>query len=83
MTSALKEKLSLPTFRTEKLMISTFGATGSELKDIEVVQLKIKCVGGEGFVYLEALVIPQICAPLPNQRPKFAKSKYKHLDNLF
>ena len=81
-TSSLKEKLKLAVLRTKKLMISTFGATGSEMKKIEVVQLKINCLGDGGYVYLEVLVIPQFCAPLPNQRPKTVKSLYKHLDRL-
>ena len=34
-------------------------------------------------MYLEVLVIPQICTTLPNQRPEFVKSLYKHFDNLF
>ena len=42
MTAALKEKLKLSVFRTEKLIISTFGAGRSEVTEIEIVQLKIK-----------------------------------------
>ena len=82
MTSALKERLQLPIFRTERLMVKAFGGHESYFKEIEVVQLKIKTYGG-GSVYIEALVIPIVCSPLPNQRPKSVKLQYEHIKNLF
>ena len=83
-TDNLVKRLKLPVIRKERLTISTFGSAECSAKDIDVVQLKVKStLSFQNFVYVEALVIPIICTPIPNQRPKTVKSQYKHLENLF
>ena len=35
-----QHRLNLPTIRTEKLVIQTFGNSDSELKDVDIVQFE-------------------------------------------
>ena len=42
----------------------------------------MRCQYGNS-IFIEALVVPVVCAPLPDQRPKFAKFHYPHLKKLF
>ena len=38
-------------------MISTFGSVESKVKDIDVVQQRVKSVFNDGFIYIEMSVI--------------------------
>ena len=82
-TDALRRKLKLPTIRSERLMMSTFGMEDSDIKTMDVVQVKVKSLSNSGYIYFEALVTPVICVPLSNQRLKVAKTQYKHLEPLY
>ena len=82
-TDDLRKKLKMKTLRSERLVVSTFGTDGSDVKQMDVVQLKVKTLTEACYIHVEALVVPVICAPLHNQRPKLAKSQYAHLENLF
>ena len=74
-TKSLKEKLKLTTLRTERSIVRGFGGHETRFQEIDVVQLRAKCSDGSS-VYIEALVVPSVCAPLPNQYPKAAKIHY-------
>ena len=69
-TESLRENLRLRTVRTERLIIKTFE---SNMNDIE----------GNGFIHLELLLVPFICSPISGQCPKFVKSQYVHLRDLY
>ena len=77
------EKLNLIPIRKESLMLSTFGPAESNLNMLDVMQLKIKARNDTGFVFVETLVIPTICASITNQQPKVVKSQFRHLENLY
>ena len=59
--------LQLKAIRVEKV-IKTFGQVeNSEVKELDVIQLKIKNKGDARFTFVEALCVPTICSPLTNQ----------------
>ena len=78
----LKNKLNLRPIRKEKIVLKTFGNTKSELKSLDVCQLKIKHRTGESHTFIEALCIPTICSAIKNQNTKFAKENYEHLIDI-
>ena len=76
----LKEILNLKTLRTEKLNLKTFGNEKPSMKLFDVVKIKLN--GTEKDFVLEALVVPQICAPITNQMVTQVSQNYPHLKNL-
>ena len=76
----LKEILNLKTLRTEKLNLKTFGNEKPSMKLFDVVKIKLN--GTEKDFVLEALVAPQICAPITNQMVTQVSQNYPHLKNL-
>ena len=60
----------------------TFGCKESRAENVDIVQLKIKGKDDSSVIYVEAICIPEICAPLKNQNFNSASKKYKHLINL-
>ena len=45
-TEELREKLSLPTIREERIILNTFGEEESKACEVDVVQLKFTCYNG-------------------------------------
>ena len=81
-TNELREALHLPSIRTENLIIQTFGNKNSNVERVDVVQMKIKGKNSPNYVYVEAICVPTICAPLKNQKLDMNAKDYKHLVNL-
>ena len=67
-------------FRTEKLILKTFGNHRPSAKLF--VAAKIKLNGMEKDFVIEALVVPQICSPITNQMVTRVSQNYPHLKNL-
>ena len=82
-TSDLKERLRLDVLRKERVVINTFEGMGTEVRDIDVVRVKVLNRRRDIYVAVELLVVPSICSPLSNQRTKLAKARYEHLKNLY
>ena len=84
-TESLCSRLNLKKIRTENLVIHTFGNTRSESRNVDVVQLKIRARGTRNHdVYIEALSIPVICAPIHNENVDVSSAikDCKHLKGL-
>ena len=77
----MKSKLNLEVISTELIVIKVFGNTGAELKNADVVNLKVS--GLKEPIFVEALVIPEICNSLTNQCSKTViQENYPHLQGL-
>ena len=64
----VRHALKLKAIRVEKVVIKTFGQVeNSEVKELDVVQLKTKNKGDTRFTFVEALCVPTTCSPLTNQ----------------
>ena len=63
-TEILKSKLNLQVIRTECIAIELFGNTDTKLKNVDVVNLKVS--GLKEPIFVEALVMPEICDSLTN-----------------
>ena len=80
-TRALRDKLQLPTIRTDKVLIKEFGNDKGTLKKCDLVQLAVR--GEDNLtIYIFAYVVDVICSPLSNQVIQFAQNTYPHLRNL-
>ena len=68
-------------FRTEeilKLLVSDEGV----LRELDIVQICVKGKLKTKNTYIEALCIPFICSPIPNQNIDFSENSTKHLSSL-
>ena len=63
---------NLPIIRVLKVVIQTFGHNESKLKNVDIVQMKIKGKSNNYSVYVEAICVPEICSLLKNQNIEFA-----------
>ena len=82
-TERARNKLSLFTMRTEKLLIKTFGCKNEQLKECGLVQFYVKGLGvGSSTVQMTAHVVPLICSPLKDQAVQVAQESYEHLVDL-
>ena len=80
-TESLKSKLNLQVIRTKRIVIKVFGNTDAALKNVDVVNLKVS--GLKEPIFVEALVIPEICNSLTNQCSKTViQENYPHLQGL-
>ena len=78
----LQNLLNLKTIRKEKIVIKTFGQTFDfQTKILDVVQLKIKHRFDDKFLFIEALVVPEICSPLKAQNISVAQKEYDVISN--
>ena len=78
---SLKDKLNLLPIRHVRISIEVFGTPGSKIQEIEIIKIKRKGINKNLFV--EALVIPNICFPFTNRGSmNVLLSKYPHLRNL-
>ena len=78
----LRNKLKLPTLKTEQLVINTFGTNKSEIKQYDLVKFVMKSKDKTFEIETNALVQETICSPLQGQEVKFAKEHYAHLFDL-
>ena len=81
-SESLRSKLKLKALRQERLIINTFGNSETKLQTLDVVQLKVKNKFDNTHIYVEALCVPNICAPAQNQNVLQCVKKYEHLSNL-
>ena len=81
-TDSLRRRLKLKAVRRENIIIQTFNSTESELREVEIVQIRVNRKDHSGFVYVEAICVPEICSPLRNQQVKTVVDNHKHLQNL-
>ena len=80
-SARLRNELQLPTIRTDRILVKTFGKEEGSLKSCDVVQVAVDCVDGMK-VFVNAYVVPLICSPITNQPINFAQSHYPHLRNI-
>ena len=78
----LRNKLTLPTLKTEQLVINTFGTNESEIKQYDLLKFVMKSKDKTFEIETNALVQETICSPLQGQEVKFAKEHYAHLFHL-
>ena len=79
----LRNKLRLPTFKAEQLVINTFGTNESEIKQYDLVKFVMKSKDKTFEIETNALVQETICSPLRGQEVKFAaKEHYAHLFDI-
>ena len=76
----LRKQLKLPTLRSEKIFINTFGNKESVTKMIDVVPLKF--VLKNEIIQIECLCTSLICNDIVNQHIMSISSSYPHLKNL-
>ena len=76
----LRKQLKLPTLRSEKISINTFGNKESVTKMIDVVPLKF--VLKNEIIQIECLCTSLICNDIVNQHIMSISSSYPHLKNL-
>lgn len=74
--------LKLKTMRTERVIIKTFGNESSTVKNLRVVEFKVKHKFRNDFVVCEALCIPTVCCPVSMQNIDFAKKSFDHIRHL-
>ena len=82
-TSCLKDKLQVPVLKKDTVLVKGFGGVESELKEVDIILIKVRTLVGHPDILIEAVVVPVVCAPLPNQNTKTVKMCYPHLQNLF
>ena len=80
-TQAVQEKLQLPVFGRDSLLIKAFGESNARLRTCEIVQVGIKTLC-DTTVYIQAYVVPVICGPLTQQSTELTQSSYEHLRDL-
>ena len=68
--------------KKEWLGVSGFGDTGGDVKQCDVLQLKVQNVNGERKIDIAACVIPKITEGLKSERVNAVKLEYEHLNNL-
>ena len=78
-TNRVRESLSLPTERQQKMLIKTFGSEQEE-RVCDVVRINLKIVGGADLEL--PFSVPLICEPLSHQPIAFCKATYEHLAPL-
>ena len=81
-TEDLRKRLNLKTLRKEKIVIKTFGDFSSTLRELDVVQFRVKNRFNKSYVYVEALSVPTICSAVTKQNIRAAKEKHRHLSKL-
>ena len=70
----------MPTLRTKRLFIKTFGNSNSKCKNVDIVPLNV--ITSNITITIEAICTPDICDPLTNQNVKAVSTNYNHLKNL-
>ena len=78
-TNDVKKYLNLPTLRTERIFVNTFGNYDSKPRTVDVVPLKFIVKGKT--IFIEALCAPYICSDIFGQNVRNASRNYAHLKN--
>ena len=81
-SNRLRNRLRLPTVKTEKLLIKTFGDDSEQLRECDTVQLAVKGLNDDLMLYINAHTVPLICCPIQNQAIQFAVESYDHLSHI-
>ena len=50
-----------------------------QLKNVDIVQMKIKGKSSNHSVYVEAICVPEICSPLKNQNIEITDGQFENL----
>ena len=77
-TDDFKSKLNLERVRTEVILLKRFASDEGVLIELDVVQICVKGKLKTINTYIEALCIPFICSPIPNQNIDFSENSTKH-----
>ena len=77
-TDDFKSKLNLERVRTEVILLKRFASDEGVLIELDVVQICVKGKLKTINTYIEALCIPFICSPIPNQNTDFSENSTKH-----
>ena len=64
-TESVRKKLKLPTLRKETMSFQVFGQNDNKVKEVDIVQIKIKRNCGL-YIFVEAVSCPKICSPITN-----------------
>ena len=80
-TITLREQLSLPSIREDKIMLKTFGSKLATPQKLQVVRVGVKAADGR-TIYLEACCVPYICSKFKIPNANWMKNKYVHLRDL-
>ena len=80
-THKVRDSLSLPTLKQQRMLIKTFGTEREEERVCDIVRIGLKTVCGSGFE-LSLFSVPLICEPLAHQPIAFCKASYDHLAPL-
>ena len=81
LTESVRKKLKLPTSRKETIIFQVFGQNDDKVKEVDIVQIKIKGYNGL-CIFIEAISCPKIFSSIRNQKYHFAKNNYDHLRNI-
>ena len=80
-TESVRIKLKLPTLRKETMIFQVFGLNDNKVKEVDIVQIKIK--GNKGlYIFIEGVLCQKICSPITNQKCNFPKNNYDQLRNI-
>ena len=80
-TDRVKEALSLPTEKQQKMLIKMFGSEQEAKRVCDVVRIGLRTVG-EADLEMPFFSVPLICQPLSHQPITFCKATYDHLAPL-
>ena len=80
-TERVKNALSLPTEKQQKMLIKTFGSEQEDERVCGVVRICMKTIDGTN-IELPFFSVPLICDPLSHQPVAFCKTTYDHLSHL-
>ena len=80
--SDIRNKLKLPTIRTEELTVNVFASSEDKLQKLDIVQLTLVNPRSSSKCIIEAFVVPTICSKLCNQTINAAREKYEALYEL-
>ena len=75
----LRNRLRLPTVKTEKLLINSFSDDSEQLREYDTVQFGVKGLNDDLMLYINAHTVPLICSPIQNQAKRIAVESYDHL----
>ena len=78
-TEELRRRLNLPTVKSERLNLNTFGNSKYRTQDRDLVKLHLRKSGTADSIEITALTFPVICSALPS---KVNVEKYPHLEGL-
>lgn len=78
----LRDILALPTVAQETQTINTFGQSNGVKQTCDVTQFCVRSQYSDLSIYIEAYVVPVVCAPLNSQEIQLAASQYPHIAAL-